>query len=188
MSKSTIEIKTAFEGCAEYCKWYMPECRDYHMADCENRFLCEEIAERIRAEQTADKIVRCKDCIHWEPNTQYGFDEDNGEYHDYCELLVPDDEWYAFRRKATDYCNYGKPKTNQTAVNPLDDLFADSMEKLDRLNVGEREECIIKVRCKDCKHKYVTGTTTKYYICDFMDAQFDENGYCHHGERKEVEE
>lgn len=73
--KSTIEIKTAFEGCAEYCKWYMPECRDYHMADCENRFLCEEIAERIRAEQTAD--------------------------------------------------------------NPLDDLFADSMEKLNGLGVEE---------------------------------------------------
>lgn len=126
MSKSTIEIKTAFEGCAENCKWYMPECIEVHMADCENRFLCEEIAERIRAEQTA--------------------------------------------------------------VNPLDDLFADSMEKLDRLNVGEREECIIKVRCKDCKHKYVTGTTTKYYICDFMDAQFDGNGYCHHGERIESEE
>lgn len=54
MSKSTIEIKTAFEGCAEYCKWYMPECTEVHMADCENRFLCEEIAERIRTEQTAD--------------------------------------------------------------------------------------------------------------------------------------
>lgn len=39
------------------------------------------------------------------------------------------------------------------------------------------------VRCKDCMHKYVTGDTTQYYVCDFMDAQFDENGYCHHGER-----
>lgn len=39
------------------------------------------------------------------------------------------------------------------------------------------------VRCKDCKRKYVTGTTTQYYVCDFMDAQYDENGFCHHGER-----
>ena len=41
------------------------------------------------------------------------------------------------------------------------------------------------VRCKECMHKYVTGTTTQYYVCDFMDAQHDENGYCHHGERAE---
>lgn len=38
------------------------------------------------------------------------------------------------------------------------------------------------VRCKECMHKYVTGDTTQYYVCDFMDAQYDENGYCHHGE------
>lgn len=125
MSKSTIEIKTAFEGCANGCRFYDPDLTALNTASCEHRYLCEYIAERFR---------------------------------------------------------------EQTAANPLDDLFADSMEKLDRLNVGEREECIIKVRCKDCKHKYVTGTTTKYYICDFIDAQFDENGYCHHGERKEVEE
>lgn len=44
------------------------------------------------------------------------------------------------------------------------------------------------IRCKDCKHKYVSGNgTTQYYVCDFMDAQYEENGFCHHAER-EVEE
>ena len=42
------------------------------------------------------------------------------------------------------------------------------------------------VRCKDCKHKYVSGNgTTQYYVCDFMDAQFEDEGYCHHGKRRE---
>ena len=27
---------------------------------------------------------------------------------------------------------------------------------------------------------------TKYYVCDFMDAQYEDDGYCHHGE-SEVE-
>ena len=41
------------------------------------------------------------------------------------------------------------------------------------------------VRCKDCKYRYVTGSTTHYYVCDFMDAEYNDNGYCHHGERKD---
>lgn len=42
------------------------------------------------------------------------------------------------------------------------------------------------VRCKDCQYKYVSGNgTTQYYVCDFMDAQFDDKGYCHHGERND---
>ena len=41
------------------------------------------------------------------------------------------------------------------------------------------------VRCKDCTHKYVTGDVTQYYVCDFMDAQYEDDGYCHHGEREE---
>ena len=43
------------------------------------------------------------------------------------------------------------------------------------------------VRCKDCIHRYVTGETTHYYVCDFMDAQYEDEGYCHHGERSEDE-
>ena len=41
------------------------------------------------------------------------------------------------------------------------------------------------VRCKNCKHRYITGSTTHYYVCDFMDAEYNDNGYCHHGERKD---
>ena len=41
------------------------------------------------------------------------------------------------------------------------------------------------IHCKDCIHRYVTGDVTKYYVCDFMDAQYEDNGYCHHGEREE---
>ena len=41
------------------------------------------------------------------------------------------------------------------------------------------------IRCKDCKHKYITGITTQYYVCDFMDIQYKDNGYCHCGERNE---
>lgn len=41
------------------------------------------------------------------------------------------------------------------------------------------------IRCKDCKHKYVSGDgTTQYYVCDFMDAQYEEDGFCHHAERE----
>lgn len=64
----------------------------------------------IKALPSADavEVVRCKDCIHWFPHTQCGFDEDNDEYHDYCGLLIPDDDYYAFRRKPDDYCSYGE--------------------------------------------------------------------------------
>lgn len=49
-------------------------------------------------------------------------------------------------------------------------------------------EAVEVVRCKDCRHKYVSGNgTTQYYVCDFMDAQYEEDGFCHHGE-SEVEE
>ena len=54
--------------------------------------------------------------------------------------------------------------------------------------VGYEADSVEVVRCKDCKHKYVSGNgTTQYYVCDFMDAQYEENGFCHHAER-EVEE
>lgn len=40
------------------------------------------------------------------------------------------------------------------------------------------------VRCKDCKHRYISGNgTTRYYLCDFMDAQYEDDGFCHHGKR-----
>jgi len=50
------------------------------------------------------------------------------------------------------------------------------------------DDAVEVVRCRDCKHKYVSGNgTTQYYVCDFMDAQYEDDGFCHHGE-SEVEE
>ena len=44
------------------------------------------------------------------------------------------------------------------------------------------------IRCKDCKHRYTYTNGTKWskqcYLCDFMDALYDADGFCHHGERK----
>lgn len=51
------------------------------------------------------ELVRCKDCKFWMPHSQLGYDEDNGTYHDYCEKLIPEDEYYAFYRSANDFCS-----------------------------------------------------------------------------------
>ena len=58
----------------------------------------------------AVEVIRCKDCKHWLPHSQFGFDEDNDEYYDYCELLVPDDDYYAITRQAEDYCSRAEKK------------------------------------------------------------------------------
>ena len=71
-----------------------------------------DIMESIEEVPSADavEVVRCKDCKHWFPHTQCGYDEDNDEYHDYCGLLIPDDDYYAYIRKPDDYCSYGERK------------------------------------------------------------------------------
>mgnify|MGYP003290544522 CR=1 FL=1 len=59
------------------------------------------------------KIIRCKDCKHWLPHEQFGFDYDNGEYHNYCAMLVPeDDDYYAFTREADEFCSRAERKDN----------------------------------------------------------------------------
>lgn len=56
-------------------------------------------------------VIRCKDCKHWLPHAQFGFDEDNNEYHNYCALLVPeDDDYYAFTREADEFCSRAERK------------------------------------------------------------------------------
>lgn len=57
-----------------------------------------------------EELIRCKDCKYWMPHSQFGFDGDNEEYHDYCERLVPDDDYYAFTRNADDFCSRAKRK------------------------------------------------------------------------------
>lgn len=63
----------------------------------------------------AVEVVRCKDCKHWFPHTQCGFDEDNDEYQDYCGLLIPDDDFYAYTRKPDDFCSYGERREDGEA-------------------------------------------------------------------------
>ena len=58
--------------------------------------------------EDAVEVVRCKNCKHWRPHTQCGSDKDNDEYHDYCGLLIPDDDYYAYISKPDDYCSYGE--------------------------------------------------------------------------------
>lgn len=58
------------------------------------------------------EIIRCKECAHWLPHCQLGFDIDNEEYHDYCGKLIPDDEYYAFYRNADDYCSRAERRTD----------------------------------------------------------------------------
>lgn len=58
------------------------------------------------------EIIRCKDCKYWMPHSQLGYDEDNETYHDYCEKLIPEDEYYAFYRDADDYCSRAERRTD----------------------------------------------------------------------------
>lgn len=67
----------------------------------------------IKALPSAEsEIIRCKDCAHWMPHCQLGFDIDNEEYHDYCGRLIPEDEYYAFYRNADDYCSRAERRTD----------------------------------------------------------------------------
>ena len=59
---------------------------------------------------TEGELIRCKDCKYWLPHSQFGFDEDNEEFYDYCELLVPDDDYYAITRNADDFCSRAERK------------------------------------------------------------------------------
>ena len=59
------------------------------------------------------------------------------------------------------------------------------LEESNRIGTIRADTVQELVRCKDCKHRYVTGITTQYYVCDFMDAEYRDDGYCHRGERIE---
>ena len=73
-----------------------------------------EMRDRINEISSADvvEVVRCKDCKYWLPHSQFGFDEDNEEYHDYCERLVPEDDYYAYRRNADEFCSRAERRTD----------------------------------------------------------------------------
>lgn len=45
------------------------------------------------------------------------------------------------------------------------------------------------IRCKDCKHMtehYDTDGNVPYWTCSEWDSGTDYDGYCHYGERKEI--
>ena len=65
-------------------------------------------------EPKPQELIRCKDCKYWLSHAQFGFDEDNNEYHNYCERLVPDDDFYAFTREADEFCSRAVRKDNGT--------------------------------------------------------------------------
>lgn len=68
----------------------------------------DKIVDGIHSEPS--EIVRCKDCKYWLPHKQFGYDADNGERHDYCAKLIPEDDYYAFRRNADDFCSRAERK------------------------------------------------------------------------------
>lgn len=76
--------------------------------------VCNEIIEIVEEQPpvNAVPVIRCKDCKHWLPHAQFGFDEDNNEYHNYCGRLVPDDDYYAFTREADEFCSRAERKDN----------------------------------------------------------------------------
>ena len=70
----------------------------------------EATKDMLRDAFCTGELIRCKDCKYWLPHSKFGFDEDNEEYHNYCERLVPDDEYYAFTRNADDFCSRAERK------------------------------------------------------------------------------
>ena len=64
-------------------------------------------------QEVIGELIRCKNCKFWMPHSQFGYDEDNETYHDYCARLVPEDEYYAFYRNADDYCSRAERRTDE---------------------------------------------------------------------------
>ena len=56
------------------------------------------------------ELIRCKDCKHWLPHTQFGYDADYEEYHNYCNRHLPDDDFYAFIKEEDDFCSWAERK------------------------------------------------------------------------------
>ena len=61
-------------------------------------------------QEVVGELVRCKDCKYWLPHKQFGYDADNKERHDYCAKLIPEDDYYAFRRSADEFCSRAERK------------------------------------------------------------------------------
>ena len=73
----------------------------------DDKFL--EMAKAAGMEERYE-LIRCKDCKYWLPHTQFGYDADYDEYHNYCEKHLPDDDFYAFIKEADDFCSWAERK------------------------------------------------------------------------------
>lgn len=68
---------------------------------------------------------------------------------------------------------------------PVTDEAVEAVKE--KLNAMPREV----VRCKDCKYMtghYDTDGNAPYWICSEWDRGTDYDGYCHYGERREINE
>ena len=59
------------------------------------------------------EIIHCKDCKHWEPHSQHGWDDEYGLYFNYCAFHMPEDDYYAGHWEAEDYCSYAERRTDE---------------------------------------------------------------------------
>lgn len=58
-------------------------------------------------------VVRCKDCKHWDEHSQYGYDNENGVYGNYCMLWTPEDDFYAVETPEDGFCYCGERKDDE---------------------------------------------------------------------------
>ena len=79
-------------------------------------FLDDETKMSAESQGYLRELIRCKDCKYWLPHSQFGSGEDNEAYYDYCEKLVPEDDYYAFIRNADDFCSRAKRKENEESI------------------------------------------------------------------------
>lgn len=56
------------------------------------------------------------------------------------------------------------------------------------IGFGEKKRDMVEVvRCKDCKYSKVYGKTTQWLACEnVIEQATDPDGYCDHGERREL--
>jgi len=60
-------------------------------------------------------------------------------------------------------------------------IYAKVIQQVEDMTASDAVEV---VRCKDCKHRYLSGVGKQYYVCDFLDAELKDNDFCSYGERR----
>lgn len=66
-----------------------------------------EIIAKVEDSVKGKELIRCKECEYWLPHEMYGWDE---RPHNYCAMHLPEDEYYAIRKNANDFCSWAKRK------------------------------------------------------------------------------